>query len=85
MGTWLNTLHKAFSPQTPVQGSTHLFRTQARVVGHSLLRTHSGLQPVYGSPKNSGKQLQTPLSQRAFDPQGEDAHGSVSTGRTVTS
>lgn len=80
IGAWLNTLHNAFCPQTPTQGSIHLFLTQALLIGHSLLRTHSGLQPAYGSPEYSGKQVQIPLSQRAFDPQGEDAHGSVSIG-----
>lgn len=79
----MNTLHNAFCPQIPTQGSIHLFLTQALLIGHSLLRTHSGLQPAYGSPEYSGKQEQMPLSQRAFDPQGEDAHGSVSIGSAI--
>lgn len=29
-----------------MQGSTHLFRTQARSRGHSELTTHSGRQPL---------------------------------------
>lgn len=41
--------------------------------------THSGLQPVYGSPKYSGKHVQepAPLSslQIALEPQGEGLQG----------
>lgn len=54
------TLHKAFDAQVPGQGSTHLFRMQARSRGQSVLSTHSGRQPVYGSPWYSGIHVQIP-------------------------
>lgn len=47
--------------------------------GQSVLITHSGLQPAYGSPKYSGKQEQDPAPwrslQTALAPQGEGLHG----------
>ena len=46
IGIWLYTLHCAFSPQVPGHGSTHLLRMQARDKGQSLLRMHSGRQPI---------------------------------------
>lgn len=50
MGIWLYTSHKAFWPQVPGHGSIHLFLMHALSWGHSLLRTHSGLHILYGSP-----------------------------------
>jgi len=47
-------------PQTPGQGSSHLFRLQALLDGQSWLSTHSGRQPMYGSPKYSGIHTQEP-------------------------
>lgn len=44
-GIWFITLHKAFWPHVPGQGSTHLFRIHAFVGEHSVLKTHSGRQP----------------------------------------
>lgn len=50
LGIWFTTLHSAFCPQVPGQGSMHLFLIQALSRGQSLLKTHSGLHPWYGSP-----------------------------------
>lgn len=54
----------------------------------SLLTTHSGRQPLYGSPKYSGRQVQEPAPLRsrhsAFGPQGEGEQGvKRSSGTTV--
>lgn len=76
-GMWLITLHSAFSPQVPGQGSVHLFLIHALFLGHSVLSTHSGLQPLYGSPWYSGKQVQTPSLHSAFGPQGDGLQGSL--------
>lgn len=46
IGIWLITLHSAFWPHVPGQGSTHLFRIQALSLGQSEFKTHSGLQPL---------------------------------------
>lgn len=80
MGMWLMTSHIAFCPQVPGQGSAHLLRMHALSLGHSALTTHSGLHPTYGSPWYSGLHVHTPLSQRAFDPQGVGLHGSTTWG-----
>jgi len=77
IGVWFITLHKLFCPHVPGQGSTHLFRMHALSVEQSVLSTHSGRQPTYGSPKYSGKQIQMPLLHWAFGPQGDLLHGSV--------
>lgn len=61
MGMWLITSHIASWPQVPGHGSTHLLRRQALSWGQSELRTHSGLQPEYGSPWYSGRHVQIPL------------------------
>lgn len=42
----------------------------------SLLLTHSGLQPVYGSPWYSWIQLHIPLVHSALVPHGNGMHGS---------
>jgi hypothetical protein len=47
---WFTTTHCAFCPQVPGHGSVHLFLMHALFLGHSVLRTHSGLQAEYGSP-----------------------------------
>lgn len=66
-------------PHVPGQGSTHLLFTQALLRSQSELVTHSGLQPVYGSPKYSGKQIQEPAPflslQIAFAPHGDGLQG----------
>lgn len=72
--------HSVFSPQVPGQGSTHLLRIQALSCGQSMLKTHSGLHPLYASPLYSGKQLHAPLLQIAFGPHGDGLHGSGSGG-----
>lgn len=53
---------------------------QALSFGQSLFRTHSGLQPLYGSPKYCDKQVQTPSLQLAFVPQGDGLHLSIMIG-----
>lgn len=75
------TLHSAFTPHRPGQGSTHLRFLQALFDGHSGFVVHSGLHATYGSPKYSGIHLQEPalfLSvQIAFEPQGDGLQGST--------
>ena len=44
MGVWLITLHCAPDPHDPGHGSLHFSRIQARLLGHSGLMVHSGLQ-----------------------------------------
>lgn len=56
----------------------HLFLIHALSLGQSLLRTHSGLHPVYGSPWYSGRHVHMPLLHTAFDPHGDGLHGSFS-------
>jgi len=77
---WLMTSHRAFCPHVPGQGSTHLFLTHALSLEQSLLMTHSGLQPVYGSPWYSGRHVQIPFEHWAFGPHGDGLHGSSYTG-----
>lgn len=85
----MTTLHSAFKPQVPGQGSLHLLFTHALLRSQSVFITHSGLQPVYGSPKYSGKHIQDPAPLRslhtAFAPQGDGLHGILgpSVGATV--
>lgn len=80
MGMWLTTSHRAPCPQVPGQGSAHLFLMQAFVLSQSVLNTHSGRQPVYGSPWYSGRQVQVPSRHSALGPHGDGLHGSDSTG-----
>ena len=58
--------------------------TQANTLEQSLFTTHSGRQPVYGSPKYSGRQLQMqelPLTRAsALGPQGLGLQGSLGGG-----
>lgn len=81
VGAWLITLHSAFIPHVPGQGSLHLLFIQALLRSQSLLTTHSGLQPVYGSPKYSDKHAQDPAPFRslhiAFAPHGDGLQGSL--------
>lgn len=51
------TLHCAFCPQVPGQGSLHFICIQAKLDEHSPLLIHSGLQ-FGGDPIKSGKQEQ---------------------------
>jgi len=49
---WLMTLHWAFTPQSPGQGSTQWSSWQALFEGQSVLMTQaSGLQATLASPK----------------------------------
>jgi hypothetical protein len=73
------TVQIALLAQVPGHGSMHLFLLQAMFLLQSPFSTHSGLQPILGSPKYSGRQLQSPLSQCVFGPQGEGLQGSLST------
>lgn len=70
-------------PHTPGHGSLHLLFVHAFDLSHSEFWTHSGRQPVYGSPKYSGKQEHEPILfcslQMAFAPHGEGLHGFIST------
>lgn len=74
-GIWLYTLQIAFWPQVPIQGSLHLFLMQASWGLQSLLLTHSGLQPVYGSPWYSWIQVHIPFVHSALIPHGNGMHG----------
>lgn len=59
----------------PVHGFIQIFPIQALSFEQSEFNTHSGLHPEYGSPKYLGRQLHIPLSQSAFEPQGDGWHG----------
>lgn len=52
-GVWLITLHTAFAPHDPGQGSLHFSLMQAKLLEHSEFMLHSGLQlggvPIYPS------------------------------------
>lgn len=74
----------ALDEQVPAHGSIHLFLTQDRSLGQSWLTTHSGLQPLYGSPWYSGMQEQIPSLQLAFAPQGDRIQGSSSITGTIS-
>lgn len=66
-------------PHVPGQGSLHLLFKHAFDLSQSAFITHSGRQPVYGSPKYSGKQEQEPAPFRslhmALAPQGDGLQG----------
>jgi len=89
-GAWFRTLHSALSPHVPGHGSLHLLFAHAFVRSQSAFVTHSGLHPVYGSPKYSGRQTQEPAPffsrQIALAPHGDGLHGSLgpSVGGTIT-
>lgn len=69
----------------PGQGSRHLLFWHAFERSQSSLVTHSGLQPVYGSPKYSGRHTQEPAPffslHTALGPHGDGLHGFL--GRSV--
>ena len=52
-----------------MHGSMHLFLMQACDLRQSEFMTHSGRQPAYGSPLNSGKHVQTSFTHCVFAPQ----------------
>lgn len=55
--------------------------THALSLGQSVFKMHSGRQPVYGSPKYSGKHTHEPAPflslQTAFAPQGDGWQGFI--------
>ena len=55
---WLTTEHLALTPQVLAQGSWHRLSRQASFPSHSELRMHSGLHPVWGSPRYPFMHLQ---------------------------
>ena len=69
----------ALMPQVPGHGSLHLALMQAKLVEQSVLRTHSGRQDRYGSPKNPGRHLHAaarPSSEHsALSPHGLGSQG----------
>lgn len=79
VGEWFTILHSALIPHAPGHGSLHLLLEHALLRSQSEFDTHSGRQPVYGSPKYSGKQEQDPIPLRslhkAFAPHGDGLHG----------
>ena len=79
-GMWLMTSHLAFCPHVPGQGSLHLLRIQALSLGQSVLSTHSGRHPEYGSPWYSGKHVQTPSRHWVFGPHGVGLQRSTGSG-----
>jgi hypothetical protein len=78
---WFITLHSAFTPQSPGQGSTHFWFLHALSEGHSAFVEHSGLQATYGSPKYSGMHWHAAAlflsEQTALDPHGEGLQGLI--------
>lgn len=71
-------------PQAPMQGSTHLLCTQVRSRGHSLLTTHSGLQPLLAAsplvPAGHEHCARSPTTEHsAPGPHGEGLHGGART------
>lgn len=75
-------MHNALTAQAPGHGSRHLLRMHALSRGQSAFKTHSGRQPTFGSPRNSGKQVQIPLKHCALGPQGDGTQAS-STGDEI--
>lgn len=69
----------ASSPQVFRQGFTHLLFRQALLRSQSVFVTHSGLQPIYGSPIYSGRHVHDPAPflslHTAFAPQGDGLQG----------
>lgn len=65
-------------PQDPIQGSLHLRPIHAKLLRHSLLLIHSGLQ-LGGEPIYSGRHAQEGASfitwHTALAPQGDGWHG----------
>ena len=82
IGTWFLTLHFAFRPQSPGQGSWHFLLIHALSVGQSALIIHSGLQ-FGGEPIIPGRHVHWHLSPTflggfVFGPQGFGLQGSSS-------
>lgn len=79
----MNTVHSAFWPHIPGHGSLHFWFIQALSLGQSAFNTHSGLHCLYGSPWYSGRHVQMPFWQRAFEPQGFGIQGSLGLGAKI--
>ena len=86
IGVWLTTRHSVLEPHEPGQGSLHFRLMQAKLLEHSLLLTHSGLQ-FGGEPIKSGKQAQDGLSlivwYMELGPHWQEAHVSSCGGLTA--
>lgn len=63
-GTWFIVSHSAPMPQVPWQGSRQCDLIQARLGEQSESAIHSGLQPVYGSPRRFASHSQEALVPR---------------------
>lgn len=78
IGLCFTTLHFAFTPHDPTQGSIHFWLLQALLGGQSELTTHSGLQ-VGGLPLYPGTHVQTACPfislHWLFGPQGDGRQG----------
>lgn len=89
IGVWLITRHSAFDPHNPGHGSLHFWFMHARLLGHSVLETHSGLQ-FGGDPINSLRHEhdgESPIARHSeFGPQGDGWHGVIGSlaGRSST-
>lgn len=79
-GIWFTVSHSAPVPQVPWHGSRQWDLIQARFGEQSESATHSGLQPVYGSPCRFASHSQDALAPRdrqiAPGPHGDGLHGS---------
>jgi hypothetical protein len=84
-GVWLTTLHCAPAPQDPGHGSRHFSLRQAKLLVHSELMTHSGLQ-LGGLPMYEGRHEHDgvpPTSRHCeLGPHGEGTHGLTYCGGT---
>ena len=80
IGLWFMTKQFEFWPQGFGQRSAHLWLTQAILVGHSELTTHSGRQDG-GLPEKFGRHEHTACSETTlhwlFGPQGDGLHTSL--------
>lgn len=85
-GPWLTTVHLAFRPQVPVQGSTHFWLIHAWFWEHSELTVHSGRQKG-GLPIYVGEQEHTAWSlirrHWLLGPQGDGTQGSIGSAATA--
>lgn len=73
----------AFEAHVPEQGFVHLFLEHTLSNAQSMLVTHSGLHPTYGSPLYSDRQVQIPFEHKALYPHGDGLHGSSGASTTT--
>lgn len=83
VGIWFITVHLAWIPQEPMHGSLHFSPMHAKLLGHSLWFTHSGLQfggvPWY--PLRQEQDGTSPISRHtAFGPQGDGTQAGLFSG-----